>query len=610
MVLPFPSRSGYVFEGWTDREGGETRYLWVSAFLPGDLYADWSEEKKEEEEEPEEKTGVITVFMRLIGAELAEEDVDLGGKKYLPEYVTWIPTVSYALEEGATVYDLWVKATGDAGIRSEGAEKNYVETVYAPAALGGYELSEFTNGRRSGWMYTINGVHPGFGLKEQKLADGDVVIWHYVNDYSYEVADWVSEGQWQALGDGTCYNGWLKAPDIFGGRGGGLTPDEDAETPKKETADGDEASEEEETGEKGRETRYENSILVLEAETESGTAFAMLDRAAAEAGLKSPPDTDQLTVRIENQNASRIILSADPDAMKTVGAKRALRVETDKGNITLESADVTALANSGREVRIVLEDQSGGAVKLSVTAGGAAVDAAIKAELPAPSDGQVLVLVNADGTETIIKKSFVENGKAYGEIPNGAAVRIAANRQTFNDVKAGDWFASAVDFAGSHALLQGVGEGSFAPKSPMTRAMLVTVLYRLEDEPAASGMVRFDDVETGSWYADAVSWAAEEGIVLGSGSGFDPSDSITREQIAAILYRYAQYLGIDVSAKGSVSRFGDGSQVSAWAADAMAWAVEAGLFRGDDHGNLNPGSNAARAEVAMLLERLVKLIVQ
>ena len=162
----------------------------------------------------------ITVTMRLIGAELATKDVDLGAEAYLPNYVTWIPTTTYELKEGATVYDLWILATADWNISSIGADSNYVKTVYAPE---GYALSEFTNGARSGWMYTVNGSHPGYGLKEQKLNNGDVVIWHYINDYSYESADWISEGPWQALGDGTYYNQWLKAPDYAGGVGGGVS---------------------------------------------------------------------------------------------------------------------------------------------------------------------------------------------------------------------------------------------------------------------------------------------------------------------------------------------------------------------------------------------------
>ena len=561
-----------IMAGMNDSEIASATYTLYSSGGGGDWYG-----------------GTIRVSMRLIGAELATQDVDLGASSYLPDYVTWIPTTFCVLPEGATVYDLWVKVTGDAGIRSIGAEKNYVATVYAPAALGGYALSEFTNGYRSGWMYTINGSHPGFGLKEQKLRDGDVVIWHYINDYSYECADWVSEGKWQALGDGTYYNGWLKAPDIFGGKATGNT----------------------DKAEDKNNARFENGAVILEAETESGTAFAKLDKETAETGLKLSKDKDQLTVKIENKSASRTILSVDPDAVKSIaGANNALRVETDKGNIMLDTADVSALAKNGQEVRIVLEDQSGGAVKLSVTAGSTTANVTMKVELPASSGGQVLVLVNPNGTEKVLKKSIVENGKAYAEIPSGATVKVIANKKTFNDVKASDWYASAVDFVSSHELFQGVGDGNFAPKAPMTRAMLVTVLYRLEDEPAASGMVSFNDVPADSWYAKAVAWAAKEGIVMGNGSGFAPNDNITREQIATILYRYAQYLGIDVSAKGNVSRFSDGSKVSGWAADAMAWAVEVGLFQGDDSNCLNPGSNATRAEVATLMQRLVKLIVK
>ena len=561
-----------IMAGMNDSEIASATYTLYSSGGGGDWYG-----------------GTVRVSMRLIGAELAAQDVDLGASSYLPDYVTWIPTTFCVLPEGATVYDLWVKVTGDAGIRSIGAEKNYVATVYAPAALGGYALSEFTNGYRSGWMYTINGSHPGFGLKEQKLRDGDVVIWHYINDYSYECADWVSEGKWQALGDGTYYNGWLKAPDIFGGKAAGNT----------------------EKAEDKNNARFENGVVIPEVEKESGTAFAKLDKETAETGLKLSKDKDQLTVKIENKSASRTILSVDPDAVKSIaGANNALRVETDKGNIMLDTADVAALAKNGQEVRIVLEDQSGGAEKVTVTVGSTTADVTMKVELPASSGGQVLVLVNQNGTEKVLKKSIVENGKAYAEIPSGATVKVIANKKTFNDVKASDWYASAVDFVSSHELFQGVGEGNFAPKSPMTRAMLVTVLYRLEDEPATYGTASFKDVPADAWYAKAVAWAAAEGIVMGNGDGFAPNDNITREQIATILYRYAQYLGIDVSAKGSVSRFSDGGKVSTWASNAMAWAVEVGLFQGDDSNCLNPGSNATRAEVATLMQRLVKLIVK
>ena len=103
---------------------------------------------------------------------------------------------------------------GEAGLRYVGAENNYVSTIYAPSCLGGYALSEFTNGTRSGWMYTVNGTHVNKGLQYWTLKDGDVVIWHYVNDYAHEVADWFNDPNYPSLGNGTYYNGWLRAADI------------------------------------------------------------------------------------------------------------------------------------------------------------------------------------------------------------------------------------------------------------------------------------------------------------------------------------------------------------------------------------------------------------
>ena len=170
-------------------------------------------------------------------------------------------------------------------------------------------------------------------------------------------------------------------------------------------------------------------------------------------------------------------------------------------------------------------------------------------------------------------------------------------------MKKGDKFASAVSFAVSHELMTGVGRFEFAPDAPMTWAMLATVLYRLEDEPEITGASDGED-----WYAGAVAWAVETGLVSGADRGFEPGADLTREQIAAVLYRYARYLGLDAEAKGDVGKFSDGAEVSPWAAEAVAWSVEVGLLKGDDSGSLNSQMSATRAEFAALLEKLIKLI--
>jgi hypothetical protein len=124
-------------------------------------------------------------------------------------------TASYTLDQGSTVYDLFTQALSSAGLVSVGAGSNYVKTIYAPSVLGGYALSEFTNGQYSGWMYTVDGSHPAYGLKDYTLSDGDAVVWHYVNDYRYEVADWFDDDpSYPSLGDGTYYSKWLEAADV------------------------------------------------------------------------------------------------------------------------------------------------------------------------------------------------------------------------------------------------------------------------------------------------------------------------------------------------------------------------------------------------------------
>ena len=131
-----------------------------------------------------------------------------------------------------SVYDLFVKATGDAGIESKGANKGYVSAVKAPDSLGGYWLEEFTNGTYSGWMYTMDGKHTN-AIKDQKLKDGADVVFHYVNDYRYEVEDWFDEPAYPAAAtDGEFYNRWLEAADVRPGSQGGTTPvDPAAEQP-------------------------------------------------------------------------------------------------------------------------------------------------------------------------------------------------------------------------------------------------------------------------------------------------------------------------------------------------------------------------------------------
>lgn len=156
----------------------------------------------------------IGVSFRLIGATKSNGDVDLKNGNYRGgKYETWIPEKSYTLTSGSTVSNLFSKALNEAGLKSTGSGSDYVSAIYAPKAYGGYKLSASANGPYSGWMYTVNGSHPSDSMKDVELEDGDEVVWHYVDDYRYEVEDWFSDSSHPRLGDGTYYNEWLKNED-------------------------------------------------------------------------------------------------------------------------------------------------------------------------------------------------------------------------------------------------------------------------------------------------------------------------------------------------------------------------------------------------------------
>ena len=194
---------------------------------------------------------------------------------------------------------------------------------------------------------------------------------------------------------------------------------------------------------------------------------------------------------------------------------------------------------------------------------------------------------------------------------DGVCTRCGASRPEtrFVDVKLGSWYYNSIVYAVSNGLMNGVGDSKFEPEEGMTRAMLVTVLWRYEGSPKQRPST-FSDVRRGQWYSEAVSWAAKNGIVTGVGDNkFEPDTQITREQIATILYRYAQKKRADTSARGSLSAFPDNGKVNGWAKTALQWCVGEGLIGGTNENGrvyLDPQGTATRAQVATILMRYIE----
>lgn len=351
----------------------------------------------------------IRVSQRLVGDSLHGEGAHAA-------YVTWIPTTLYTLPKGTTAKELFLLGLAEAGLAQSGAESGFVNSVTAPAVLGGFVLANGDNGGVSGWMYTVNGKHPGVTLGDYVLEDGDAVIWHYCDDYTQEETP-----------GAPLYGRWLLAADI------------------------------------------------------SPEAYA-------------------------------------------------------------------ALHGGGED--------------------------------PAPEE---------------------EPGREEAE---PAAARF------FEDVTEDNWFAGDVAYCVEHGLMRGTGETSFSPRGLTTRAMLVTVLYRLEGSPRTAGSPPFTDAAPGSWYGEALAWAAEIGLAEGYGDGrFGPDDLLTREQLVTLLYRYARHKGLDCGGSGELTSFTDLDSLSPFAGRAMRWAVAEGLIRGRGQGLLAPRGSAVRAELAAVLHRFSDMIL-
>lgn len=202
-------------------------------------------------------------------------------------------------------------------------------------------------------------------------------------------------------------------------------------------------------------------------------------------------------------------------------------------------------------------------------------------------------LTISGGVIAVWTANTADNQPLDGSGDNGAS---GGNAQQpgpggFTDVSRDDWFANGVDYVSQKGLMSGTGTGTFAPNTALTRGMLVTILYQMAGAPEVTGTCPFRDVAAGSYYEKAAIWAAENGLVSGYENGcFGPNDPVTREQLAAILYRYAQYRGLDVSQTGSIGGFADNSSVSGYARTAMAWANGAGLISGMGDNTLAPGA--------------------
>lgn len=337
-----------------------------------------------------------------------------------------------------------------------------------------------------------------------------------------------------------------------------------------------------------------------------------------------------VTVDATDPAVGMVVLAGRSIANACDAGAAALQVKFRSGTVTLDARalaaldlhkDVAVSLASGASLNAAQQRALGSQAAAATLANASVLVDGAAASCPAGSV-RAAVAVNAaddltawnladDGSISAVSGVYDAGQQTYAfDVVNGVT---AIARFPFTDVVAGTWYYGAAAYAYNNGLFAGMTPTTFAPNATMTRAMLVSVLWRLAGAPAPKAPNTFVDVPDGAWYTDAVTWAAENGVVSGiGGSRFDPSGFVTREQTAEILYNYAHSKGYDVSARADLTAFPDAASVSGWAEEALSWANAAGLINGtvrDGQTILDPQGSASRAQVAMILMNYVEHVV-
>lgn len=334
---------------------------------------------------------------------------------------------------------------------------------------------------------------------------------------------------------------------------------------------------------------------------------------------------------VENGGTIKALKNID----STVSGNKRFKVNANEKTVKLIAASGYSLTNNGDTYTVSHQSSggpgsSGGSISTPTTYAvnvNAATNGAVAADkktaskgttvtvTASPSKGYVVdavKVVDKDGKDVAVTE---KDGKYVFTMP-ASAVTVTGSFKAetsapvalpFTDVKSGNWFYDAVKYAYAQGLMTGTSATTFAPNGTMNRAMIVTVLYRLEKSPAVTGASKFTDVPAGQWYSDAVAWAAANKIVNGyDETTFGPMNAVTREQMAAILFRYEQAKGLEnVTLEENLNRFPDQNKISAYAIPALQWAVGQKIINGNADGTLDPTGTATRAQVAQIFTNLL-----
>ncbi|MDR0424232.1 MAG: S-layer homology domain-containing protein, partial [Clostridiales Family XIII bacterium] len=554
------------------------------------------------------------------------------------------PLTRYEMNNNETAYTLLLRT----GLNVKISTQSGYEGVYVVSIDGWGELSD---GPSSGWMYSVNGEFTEVSSSLNKLKEGDVVRWVYTRNLGNDVGGGSSTGTGSAPSGGTS-KVISATPAINGGTATSTVSDTQvADAIKAVLADLE-----------GRGADAAGEVKISLDTKDAVKAVAGFTGKA----LKSVAKEGKVALTVETGVGALTFDSAALSAISSAlsdGAKAEISISRMGGPAGGSNSSLASTLTEGQ--RAIVGDNP--VFELSVMIDGGLVtdfgNGTVRAVLPyTPKAGEdtgrlTIYHMADDGAVTEMKGAKYDEGLGGVVFTTGhfslffIAAADAGLENLFNDVAAADWFYSAVKYAYENGLMNGTAAGTFSPHAKLSRAMIVRILHNIEGtegtpagaggapaegsqaavaegadaaagtadtvaegSPAAvaegsagAGGAAFGDVPAGLWYSDAVAWAAANGIVTGYGNGaFGPNDDISREQLATILYNYANWKKMDTSKAAELSGYADADGISGWALNAMKWANAQGLITGRTPTELAPAGTATRAEAAAIFQRFME----
>lgn len=494
-------------------------------------------------------------------------------------------------------------------------------------------LGEFDYTSGSGWMYCVNNVFPNVGFADYYPCPGDVVRAQFTLALGSDIGGGMpGSGGYYAVGNKDAITEYIAEKGIEN------VSEEVLAAVQKLDASPAELAKAVENDQKEKPSVTPPAVtpgveMKPQVTVSENTATAQVSQSSVAAAVNAAKQKGvaAVSVTVEPQKSVNAAKVTVPDLAAVAQAKLALELNTSVGSLSVAPAVLEAMVKQagGAQVTFTVTVKNPAEIKLSgcdlTNAAAAEVKISAGGKNLTGFDGKVMevlipvgrafaegtsyqvIVISDDGTKEITSgKCLMRSGRRYVKTDTthlSTFVVTTKKSMSFADVKADAWYHGAVEYAYDNGLFSGVSETAFAPDAAMSRGMLVTVLYRLAGQPAPTGKNTFSDVQDGRYYQKAVVWAAENQIVSGYGEGrFGPDDAVTRQQMAAILYRFAKYQKRDLSKTAQLKEYADAAAVSGYAAEAMKWAVAEKLIVGDE-GRLMPFGGATRAQVATVLMR-------